>query len=79
MASDTKKDSKPNLRLGKTYCEIPLFADEYYGFRITPKEWRNPYPCLEDPDELENQFSLGNSFWFTIGAFLQQGSEIAAM
>uniref|UniRef100_T1H3L3 Ionotropic glutamate receptor C-terminal domain-containing protein n=1 Tax=Megaselia scalaris TaxID=36166 RepID=T1H3L3_MEGSC len=30
-----------------------------------------------DPIELENQFSIGNSLWFTIGALLQQGSEVA--
>lgn len=45
--------------------------------RLSPTEWDNPYPCIEEPDELENQFTLNNSFWFTTGAFLQQGSEIA--
>ncbi|XP_065225873.1 glutamate receptor ionotropic, kainate 2-like [Planococcus citri] len=45
--------------------------------RISPYEWRNPFPCIDDPDELENQFTLSNSFWFTIGALMQQGSEIA--
>nr|QRN45439.1 ionotropic glutamate receptor kainate 2-like isoform X3 [Carausius morosus] len=47
--------------------------------RICPYEWTNPYPCIEEPDELENQFSLPNSLWFTIGSLLQQGSEIAPM
>nr|XP_018900134.1 PREDICTED: glutamate receptor ionotropic, kainate 3-like [Bemisia tabaci] len=45
--------------------------------RISPYEWNNPYPCIKDPEELENQFSLLNSFWFTIGSLMQQGSEIA--
>jgi ABC-type amino acid transport substrate-binding protein len=45
--------------------------------RLSPAEWDNPYPCIEEPEVLENQFSLRNSFWFTIGAFMQQGSEIA--
>ncbi|KAG4072066.1 hypothetical protein HA402_015565 [Bradysia odoriphaga] len=45
--------------------------------RISPSEWDNPYPCIEEPTELENQFTLRNSLWFTIGALLQQGSEIA--
>ncbi|XP_053947507.1 glutamate receptor ionotropic, kainate 2-like [Anastrepha ludens] len=45
--------------------------------RLSPTEWDNPYPCIEEPEELENQFTLNNSFWFTTGAFLQQGSEIA--
>lgn len=45
--------------------------------RLSPAEWDNPYPCIEEPEVLENQFSLRNSIWFSIGAFLQQGSEIA--
>lgn len=45
--------------------------------RICPYEWHNPYPCIEEPEELENQFTLQNSLWFTIGSFMQQGSEIA--
>ncbi|XP_043065157.1 uncharacterized protein LOC108093341 [Drosophila ficusphila] len=44
--------------------------------RLSPSEWDNPYPCIEEPDELENQFTIGNSIWFTTGALLQQGSEI---
>ncbi len=47
--------------------------------RISPYEWTNPFPCVQDPEELENQFTLTNSFWFTIGALMQQGSEIAPM
>uniref|UniRef100_A0A1I8NN53 Glutamate receptor ionotropic, kainate 2 n=1 Tax=Stomoxys calcitrans TaxID=35570 RepID=A0A1I8NN53_STOCA len=45
--------------------------------RLSPTEWDNPYPCIEEPEELENQFTINNSLWFTTGAFLQQGSEIA--
>jgi ABC-type amino acid transport substrate-binding protein len=45
--------------------------------RLSPGEWDNPYPCIEEPEELENQFSFKNSVWFSIGALLQQGSEIA--
>lgn len=45
--------------------------------RLSPSEWDNPYPCIEEPDMLENQFSFKNSVWFSIGALLQQGSEIA--
>jgi len=44
--------------------------------RLSPSEWDNPYPCIEEPEELENQFTIGNSIWFTTGALLQQGSEI---
>ncbi|KAL9893323.1 glutamate receptor ionotropic, kainate 2-like isoform 2-T2 [Glossina fuscipes fuscipes] len=45
--------------------------------RLSPKEWDNPCPCIEEPIELENQFTISNSLWFTTGALLQQGSEIA--
>ncbi|XP_076058832.1 glutamate receptor ionotropic, kainate 2-like isoform X2 [Oratosquilla oratoria] len=45
--------------------------------RITPNEWDNPHPCIQDPDELENTISLDNAFWFTIGSLMQQGSDIA--
>lgn len=34
--------------------------------RISPYEWVSPHPCDPDPMELENQFSIGNSLWFTI-------------
>ncbi|KAH8381769.1 hypothetical protein KR009_000049 [Drosophila setifemur] len=44
--------------------------------RLSPSEWDNPFPCNEEPEELENQFTIGNSIWFTTGALLQQGSEI---
>ncbi|KAJ8982466.1 hypothetical protein NQ317_000424 [Molorchus minor] len=44
--------------------------------RISPTEWENPYPCIEEPEFLVNQLDLRNSFWFMTGAILQQGSEI---
>lgn len=45
--------------------------------RLSPYEWYNPHPCLrERKDILENQYTLGNSLWFPIGGFMQQGSEI---
>ena len=43
--------------------------------RLTPFEWDNPYPCDVHNDTLENQFSIMNSLWFTIGALMQQGME----
>lgn len=45
--------------------------------RFSPYEWDNPHPCLDEPQVLENQFSLLNSLWFTIGSLMQQGSDIA--
>ncbi|XP_047990259.1 glutamate receptor ionotropic, kainate 3-like [Leguminivora glycinivorella] len=45
--------------------------------RLSHKEWQNPQPCIEDPEELSNQFSFANSMWLIIGSVMQQGSEIA--
>lgn len=46
--------------------------------RISPYEWTNPYPCRqEDSAVMQNSFSLLNSFWFTIGSLMQQGSDLA--
>uniref|UniRef100_A0A3Q2FM33 Glutamate receptor, ionotropic, kainate 4 n=1 Tax=Cyprinodon variegatus TaxID=28743 RepID=A0A3Q2FM33_CYPVA len=40
--------------------------------------WYNPHPCLKGRCSLLiNQYSLGNSFWFPVGGFMQQGSTIA--
>lgn len=44
--------------------------------RFSPYEWNNPHPCHSGPEIVENQFSLANSFWFTIGTLMQQGSDL---
>ncbi|XP_071541830.1 glutamate receptor ionotropic, kainate 2-like isoform X7 [Panulirus ornatus] len=44
--------------------------------RFSPYEWYNPHPCAQENDIVENQFSLSNSFWFTIGTLMQQGSDL---
>ncbi|XP_076271917.1 glutamate receptor ionotropic, kainate 2-like isoform X1 [Rhynchophorus ferrugineus] len=44
--------------------------------RFSPYEWHNPHPCDVDNEKLKNQFSLANSFWFTIGTLMQQGSDL---
>ncbi|XP_030639958.1 glutamate receptor ionotropic, kainate 5 [Chanos chanos] len=49
----------------------------FLAARLSPYEWYNPHPCLrERKDLLENQYTLGNSLWFPVGGFMQQGSEI---
>uniref|UniRef100_A0A336MCA3 CSON013411 protein n=1 Tax=Culicoides sonorensis TaxID=179676 RepID=A0A336MCA3_CULSO len=63
------------LYLGLAYLGVSISL--FILGRLSPVEWDNPYPCIEEPETLENQFSLANSMWFTIGALLQQGSEIA--
>lgn len=44
--------------------------------RFSPYEWYNPHPCNPDTDEVENTFNLANSFWFTVGTLMQQGSDV---
>ncbi|KAL0985081.1 hypothetical protein UPYG_G00152660 [Umbra pygmaea] len=49
----------------------------FLAARLSPYEWYNPHPCLQErKDMLENQYTLGNSLWFPVGGFMQQGSEI---
>ncbi|KAG1662345.1 Glutamate receptor ionotropic, kainate 2 [Nymphon striatum] len=45
--------------------------------QFSPYEWVSPHPCNQESDVLENQFSLMNSLWFTIGSLMQQGSDLA--
>lgn len=48
----------------------------YVVARFSPYEWHNPHPCDTDNDIIENQFTIANSFWFTIGTLMQQGSDL---
>ncbi|XP_076317496.1 glutamate receptor ionotropic, kainate 2-like [Tachypleus tridentatus] len=44
--------------------------------RFSPYEWTNPHPCDPYPATLENQFTLLNTLWFTVGSLLMQGCEV---
>nr|XP_020663592.1 glutamate receptor ionotropic, kainate 5 [Pogona vitticeps] len=49
----------------------------FLAARLSPYEWYNPHPCIRERHNiLENQYTLGNSLWFPVGGFMQQGSEI---
>ena len=50
---------------------------KYLFSRLTPFEWENPHPCVEEPEELENELTLHNCFWHNWGSLMQQGSDIA--
>lgn len=63
------------LMLGLAYFLVSLSF--FVMGRLSQSEWHNPYPCIEEPEYLINQFSIRNSLWFTIGSLMQQGSEIA--
>lgn len=49
----------------------------YIISRISPYEWVSSHPCEDEPEEMENQFSLGNCIWFVLGSIMQQGSDLA--
>ncbi|OTF69538.1 glutamate receptor, ionotropic kainate 2-like protein [Euroglyphus maynei] len=55
--------------------------------RFSPNEWRLSHPCVaamdphygadaDDDNKLENQFSMANSFWFTIVTLMHQGCDL---
>jgi len=47
--------------------------------RFSPNQWETPPNCIKDPEEYENQYTFLNSFWFTLGALMQQGSDVAPL
>jgi ABC-type amino acid transport substrate-binding protein len=49
----------------------------YVLARFSPNQWEEPPNCVKDPEEYENQYTFLNSFWFTLGALMQQGSDVA--
>ncbi|XP_037086487.1 glutamate receptor ionotropic, kainate 2-like isoform X2 [Pollicipes pollicipes] len=63
------------IYMGTAYLGVSVLL--FILARLAPEEWDNPNPCIEEPDVLENQFTMLNSLWFTIGSLMQQGSEIA--
>lgn len=40
--------------------------------RFSPNEWR-----VEDDQNITNDFTISNSLWFALGAFMQQGCDIS--
>lgn len=67
-------------------CMAALFSLEflsnhllslYLYIRFSPYEWYNPHPCNPDSDMVENNFTLLNSFWFGVGALMQQGRRFS--
>jgi len=43
---------------------------------FSPYEWKRKHICNQDSLLVENQWSLLNSFWFTIVKLLRQGTNI---
>lgn len=76
---------KPERRAPPTLPSMFLYAHppwhwsvSLFSHRLTPYEWYSPHPCAQGRcNLLVNQYSLGNSLWFPVGGFMQQGSTIA--
>ena len=51
----------------------------YVLARFSPNQWEEPSSCVKDPEFLTNQYNLINSFWFTLGAIMQQGSDVVPL
>ncbi|XP_043657335.1 glutamate receptor ionotropic, kainate 2 isoform X1 [Drosophila teissieri] len=48
----------------------------YIVGKLSPIEWKFIHPCDVDNISIGNQFSLTDSFWFTIETLLQQSTDI---
>lgn len=56
---------------------LTIFLSLFLYVRFSPYEWYNPHPCNPDSDMVENNFTLLNSFWFGVGALMQQGRRFS--
>lgn len=63
----------PRASMCKSFTNVLSTSILCVFYRFTPYEWENPHPCNEDSEEVENQFTILNSLWFTIGSLMQQG------
>jgi len=55
---------------------VVVSATLFIVARFSPYEWVNPHPCNVDSGIVENQFSLANSFWFTVVTLMKQGCDL---
>ncbi|XP_068634016.1 glutamate receptor ionotropic, kainate 2-like isoform X2 [Battus philenor] len=44
--------------------------------RMSQDDWVNPHPCNQNPENLQNIWSLYNCMWLTMGAIMTQGCDI---
>ncbi|KRT86243.1 hypothetical protein AMK59_2701 [Oryctes borbonicus] len=62
------------LCMATAYLVISIII--YFAARLTPREWESPHPCDDNPSELENVWTLKNTFWLTLGSIMTQGCDI---
>lgn len=58
-------ESNMSVRMGEylMQCSMCIFFDENDAYQFCVCQ-ENPYPCNEDPEFLETQLTIQNSFWF---------------
>ncbi|XP_068247412.1 glutamate receptor ionotropic, kainate 2-like isoform X2 [Palaemon carinicauda] len=61
------------LYMATAYLAVSLLL--FVLARFSPYEWVTSVVGKEEAKLLENQFSLNNSLWFTMGSLLQQGTD----
>ncbi|XP_026489844.2 glutamate receptor ionotropic, kainate 2-like [Vanessa tameamea] len=44
--------------------------------RMSQEDWVNPHPCNQNPENLQNIWSLYNCMWLTMGSIMTQGCDI---
>ncbi|CAH2084746.1 unnamed protein product [Euphydryas editha] len=44
--------------------------------RMSQGDWVNPHPCNQNPENLQNIWSLYNCMWLTMGSIMTQGCDI---
>lgn len=45
--------------------------------KLCPAEWKNPYPCIKEPEVLETPFTLTDTPFLVIGAILKSPTGFA--
>lgn len=47
-----------------------------FHFSMSQGDWVNPHPCNQNPENLQNIWSLYNCMWLTMGSIMTQGCDI---
>ena len=64
------------MRINLYVFSLLVFTKNLFFSRFSPNQWEVPPNCQREPEFYENQFTFLNSFWFTLGALVQQGSDV---
>ncbi|CAK1555312.1 unnamed protein product [Leptosia nina] len=62
------------LYLGTTYIIVSFVL--LLCARMSQGDWVNPHPCNQNPENLQNIWSLYNCMWLTMGSIMTQGCDI---